>query len=1348
MIFDGKFPHDPSGKPLYEFLETYTSPVKRAEREIVGRETEKARVMAAMERPELCNVMLLAEAGSGKALKNDTWIPVADSRGYVQIKDIKPGDEVFDEQGNPTKVLGVYPQGKKRAFRVVFADGSDVICNSEHLWGVRKASGHYSGKGYEAVTLKDMMLDGIIGTQFNKGNNISKWYIPAQHAVQRKEADLPIHPYVIGVLLGDGSLRERCVLTVSSQDEDVVRKTAKLLGAKDVVRNEHNFGWHFLRRKTYMSSRGREVIYIQLNDLSGLSDDFDVLFGQKSVDKRIPASYMLGSVEQRRQLLMGLMDTDGTIGNNDRCNCSYSTRSAGLADDVKELATSLGYRASIRSYVRRKDGKTDYQVYISLPPEEKYKIFSCKRKVAVLDAHKNDIRHVKHHYEDMAIRQVEVLDDEPEMTCIYVAAPSHLFQCTKNHIVTHNTALVQGIMLDDDERYYLEVDLSHMIADLKDKNQMADKLKSLFDETQRYCKEENRQVVLFIDEFHQIVELSPAAVEALKPLLADSGTRGIRVIAATTFVEFRKWISPNQPLVERLQRINLEPPGKQMVVSILRGMARRYGVEQQFYNDMLFEEIFDLTNRYIPANAQPRKSILVLDAMVGWYRYARRRLDKKLLADVIYESEGVNIAFRVDASKIKEELDAHVFAQELASSIIQDRLQICVADLNDKSKPMSSFLFTGSTGTGKCLANDMPIPVPDKRGFVNMGDLQVGDKVFGIDGRPTKVLGVYPQGMKHSYKVTFNDGSSVICNDEHLWSVRNLRGHTTDGPYRVMTLQDILDTGFKRNDPSNKWYVKVGDAVRYPKVNFNVDPYVVGALLGGGLLSDSKAPVEFSSSDEYIIDKVGQLLKSPGRKQKGQQNIWSFLLPQPVTCADVHATRGRPPRKYYHAVDLMDKYTSDGIFGCRAHERHIPAAYMRGSVPQRVALLQGLMDTNGLLFVKGRHLMCLFSTTSEQLAHDVLSLMNSLGIRAKLRVNGAPTCVRPRYTITVIGNSTLKRSLFTTPSSRNFDSAEFDARRVITDDMKILDIEDLHREEPMTCILVDNPEHQFLATDRYCSVHNTEMTKQLARILFNDPRRLIRFDMTEFANESSLDLFRHELTNRVWERPYSIILLDEIEKACAPVTRVLLQVLDDGRLTDENNREVSFVNAYIVLTTNAGNEIYKDIAQYAASDTGSGESIRKYQKLIRNSITKTTGDNRFPPELLGRIDCIVPFQPLSQHTQALIVTSKLTKLRQLVQEKHGVNLKIKSRIVDYLVKDNLDTEADSGGARAVIAKLDSEVIAAVAKAINAHPEAKELLIDYEGTPAYENKHLLESTAHIVVTPVATTNNSSAVRGRF
>ena len=531
---------------------------------------------------------------------------------------------------------------------------------------------------------------------------------------------------------------------------------------------------------------------------------------------------------------------------------------------------------------------------------------------------------------------------------------------------TGKTALVQGTMVKDINRLYVEVDLSHMIADLKDPNQMGDKLKQLFAETQAFREETEVEVVLFMDEFHQVVQLSAAAVEALKPLLADSGTRGIRVIAATTYIEFREYIQPNQPLVERLQRINLDPPGKKTTVQILKGMAKRYGVENQFVGDRLFEQIYDLTNRYIPANSQPRKSILVLDSMVGWHKLTKRRMDLRLLADVIYESEGINIAFRVDASKIKAELDEHVFAQQYATRMIEERLQVCVADLNDKTKPMSSFLFSGATGTGK-----------------------------------------------------------------------------------------------------------------------------------------------------------------------------------------------------------------------------------------------------------------------------------------------------------------------------------------------------------------------------------TEVCKQLARILFQDERRLIRFDMTEFANPESLDSFRSELTNRVWARPYSIILLDEIEKACAPVTRLLLQVLDDGRLMDENNREVPFTNAYIIMTTNAGSEVYKDIAQYDSSDTGDGSSLFKYEKLIRESIAGTTGDNRFPPELLGRIDCIVPFQPLSTQTQLKIIMTKLQSLIDMVREKHGVELKIPTEVAEYICFDRLTTDSDAGGARAAIAKMQQEVYTGVSRFINEHPDEKCIGVQINGTQAWKDKSVLNSDAYISVYAIRT-----------
>ena len=525
------------------------------------------------------------------------------------------------------------------------------------------------------------------------------------------------------------------------------------------------------------------------------------------------------------------------------------------------------------------------------------------------------------------------------------------------------TALVQGTMILDKARQYLEVDLARMIADIEDANRMAARIKKLFDETAEYVKRTNTEVVLFIDEFHQIVQLSAAAVEALKPALADSGTRGIRVIAATTYTEFRKYISSNQPLVERLQRINLAEPDKDTTVKILKGMADRYGVANQFYNDDLFELIYEYTNRYVPANAQPRKSILLLDTMVGWYRSEGRKIDKKLLADVIYITEGVNVSFRVDATTIKARLDERVFAQELATSIIEERLQICVADLNDKTKPMSSFLFTGSTGVGK-----------------------------------------------------------------------------------------------------------------------------------------------------------------------------------------------------------------------------------------------------------------------------------------------------------------------------------------------------------------------------------TELTKQLCQILLDDDRALIRFDMTEYANNDSLDRFRQELTARVWERPYSIVLFDEVEKACAPVTRILLQVLDDGRLIDVNNRVVSFINTYIILTTNAGSEIYENIGHYNVDDSGSGSQMKKYNKLIRTSISETTGDNRFPPELLGRIDAIIPFQPLAEATIKKICIAKLGELKREVEKKHNVVLNYDSRVVRYLIEENMDTSSKSGGARAVVSKLEKEVTTAVARFINTNPNVTSIVAVVKGDMAIDNKNQLESNAYITVEP--------------
>lgn len=822
------------------------------------------------------------------------------------------------------------------------------------------------------------------------------------------------------------------------------------------------------------------------------------------------------------------------------------------------------------------------------------------------------------------------------------------------------TALMQGCMLEDPERDYLEVDLARMISDIQNSDEMAALLKVMFDEAAEEASR-GHEIVLFIDEFHQIVQLSAAAVEALKPLLADSGTRGIRVAAATTFAEFREHIAPNQPLVERLHRVNVPEPDEDTCVAIMKGMAERYDVAGLFHDDSLFHLIYEYTNRYVPSNAQPRKSILMLDQMVGWHRRTGEGMTADLLARCIYESEGVNVAMNVDATAIKSELDRHVFAQDYATMAVAKRLQLCVADLNDKTKPMATMLLTGSTGSGKAIADDDLMvmrkagdPLPSRR---PLGHLREGDWVYTPDGRECRVSGVFPQtGDLISWELTLDDGQVVRCAGDHLWRVGEVRNGR-------LFMHD--------HDESTE---------------------VLASMMGAGmnLVLPLASPARFPESDV-------------------------------------------PGSKFYQAGMMLAQ------FGVCDYDDPIDACI--GSILQRKRMWAGLSaGGNGRIRcevniddeIEGAYVL----DVHEGAIEAALFCARSLGWKARVMGSSIHEDGHTAVRVAVNGKHEDYEDMCCTVEA-GMACGEAMAHGELPDEgwLRIVSIKKTEERVGMRCIYLDEPytsAHLYLTGD-FVVTHNTELTKQLARILFNDnDRSLVRFDMSEYANPESLDRFRQELTDRVWARPYCVVLLDEIEKACASVSRLLLQVLDDGRLTDVNGRVVSFVNTYIVLTTNAGSEIYKDIAQYAADDTGSGKELARYEALIRKSLVATTGADRFPPELLGRIDCIVPFQPLSRDTMKRIAKSRLMALKERVLDVHGVKLLISSKVVDYLTEDMLTTDSDAGGARAIMTKMDSEVTCAVAKFINEHPEHKRVNVQIEGEMTYENKERLVSEAHVKV----------------
>jgi hypothetical protein len=649
---------------------------------------------------------------------------------------------------------------------------------------------------------------------------------------------------------------------------------------------------------------------------------------------------------------------------------------------------------------------------------------------------------------------------------------------------------------------------------------------------------------------------------------------------------------------------------------------------------------------------------------------------------------------------------------------------------------MSTLLFTGSTGVGKLIADYEPVPVCGDNGvYVKAhGDLMPGDRVFSRTGKPERIVAVFPHTDVPMYRVTLTDGRTLDVGDNHLWSVytKKTRSKLVHGNLNVkpvvMTTKEMLDSGVARIYNSRrdlKYFIPMNGAVQWPEKEYKLSPYALGVLIGNGSLTE--AALTLSSNDEETTLRLAESLGAVGVYDDKSSYSHTFYMPVSLRTGN---------RKVFQTKDVLSEVPE--LIGVHSSECFIPEDYMYGSIEQRKELVRGLFDTDGTVSSDDR-VRVSYSTSSRCLASDVQHLLFSLGISStvscysRTRVTNGRTRNMTEYVVCVKIADERKPDLFKLSRKRECIYANMRTDKIRNKDFSTVGIRDIQYigRQSAQCIYVDDEEHLYQAGD-FVVTHNTEMAKQLARILFDDDRNLIRFDMTEYANDDSLERFREQLTSRVWERPYSIVLLDEIEKASPSVTRMLLQVIDDGRLSDQNGRETPFINSYIILTTNAGSEIYKTIAQYNADDEGSGKIMKKYDALIRRSLSSTTGANRFPPELLGRIDAIIPFQPLSRETQKAIVKMKLQKLKKEIMAKHGATLRVSARVIDYLVEDNLSTDSDSGGARRVMSKLESELTTAVARYINSHPDISVITVDVEGQMAFENKDQLESEAYIRV----------------
>jgi hypothetical protein len=389
--------------------------------------------------------ILADDMGLGKAefVENKVFTPY----GRKRIGDLKIGDEVIGSDGKKCNVQGVYPQGIKDLYRVTFNDGVSVLVCKEHLFSVRARSFGHNTKNSrnkkEIVLSIGQMIDEelfleVSGEKNNinrnykfktyfkeKGGN-SKWQIPIVKPIEFNSNELELNPYLLGLILGDGGITQKGV-SFTTEDVEIVNYIKPILPENSQITENKNSKYGY--RLTKKTGHTNPIIQI-LKELN--------LMGCGSHNKFIPTKYKYSSINDRLEILKGLMDTDGTCSIGKKGNfegTEFSTVSERLCDDVIEIVHSLGGIARKKSRTtnytykgEKKEGKKSYRVNIKLPSV--MNPFKLKRKY---DLYNTPEKYKVGRY----IKDIK-FEGNGESICISVDSPDKLY-VTEHAIVTHNT---------------------------------------------------------------------------------------------------------------------------------------------------------------------------------------------------------------------------------------------------------------------------------------------------------------------------------------------------------------------------------------------------------------------------------------------------------------------------------------------------------------------------------------------------------------------------------------------------------------------------------------------------------------------------------------------------------------------------------------------------------------------------------------------------------------------------------------------------------------------------------------------------------------------------------------------
>jgi len=367
-----------------------------------------------------------------------TSTPVLTPDGFTPIGSLRVGDLVVGSDGDPTPVIGVYPQGRKEVFRLRAQDGASTLCCAEHLWHVRTAADRRRDKPGRVVETREMM--GRLRSAHQHRYELPLLAAPAEFPPQ----DVPMDPYALGLLLGDGCLTTKTTPSFTTADPELV---AALESALPEIELHRRSDVDYVLRHV----AGRRGGVIVANPVTTILRHLG-LAGTRSTTKFVPPEYLNNKSSVRIAVLQGLLDSDGgpVTQRGRTCRIEYTTASERLRDDVTFLVRSLGGVAYVRRRVAagRAPGKARGRLVhhrsdafildIRLPSE--IDPFRLERKLARYRADGGG----------RPMRFVEAIEPsgEAETVCIQVAAADSLY-VTEDCLLTHNTLNDSFVILDE-----------------------------------------------------------------------------------------------------------------------------------------------------------------------------------------------------------------------------------------------------------------------------------------------------------------------------------------------------------------------------------------------------------------------------------------------------------------------------------------------------------------------------------------------------------------------------------------------------------------------------------------------------------------------------------------------------------------------------------------------------------------------------------------------------------------------------------------------------------------------------------------------------------------------------------